>query len=67
VHPVTGATHSWSAPLPDDMKALLAILRDEREIKLNKAKAQTPLGAAMEDDDDDWDEDDYDVETHYIR
>ncbi|MDC7697999.1 23S rRNA pseudouridine(1911/1915/1917) synthase RluD [Vogesella indigofera] len=67
VHPVTGATHSWSAPLPDDMKALLAILRDEREIKLNKAKAQTPFGAAMEDDDDDWDEDDYDVETHYIR
>lgn len=68
VHPVTGITHSWSAPIPDDMKNLLAVLRGEAEARMNKTRAASiPNVAGFDDDDDDWDEDDYDVEVHYIR
>lgn len=65
VHPATGETMSWKSRLPEDMRALLAVLREESEIKRNKVSGkQLPLD---EDDDDDWDEDDYDVEMHYVR
>jgi 23S rRNA pseudouridine1911/1915/1917 synthase len=30
-HPATGETMTWTAPLPDDFKALLAALRDHRD------------------------------------
>ncbi len=59
VHPATGETMSWEAPLPDDMRHLLAILRGESGFE-----------QAIEDgddDEDDWDDDDYDVEVHYVR
>lgn len=52
-HPATGERMSWTSPLPDDMRRVLAALRAEY---------------SHEDvDDDDWDDDDYDVEVHYVR
>jgi len=64
-HPATGETKSWKSRLPEDMRALLAVLREEAEIKRSKVSG-TPI-PLDEDDDDDWDEDDYDVEVHYVR
>ena len=68
VHPATGITRSWKAPLPDDMKAVLELLRTEADEKMAAASAKQALKAAEneDDDDDDWDDDDYDVEVHYV-
>jgi 23S rRNA pseudouridine1911/1915/1917 synthase len=63
-HPVTGETMSWKSRLPQDMRDLLTLLREESAAKLNKSAANPLLD---EDDEDDWDEDDYDVEVHYVR
>jgi 23S rRNA pseudouridine1911/1915/1917 synthase len=55
VHPGTGKSMLWKAPLPDDMNYLLECMRADIE------------GTDMPDDldDDDWNEDDYDVEVIY--
>lgn len=58
VHPATGETMSWSARLPNDMRALLAVLRGEGGFA---------MGGEHDDDDDDWNDDDYDVEVQYVR
>jgi 23S rRNA pseudouridine1911/1915/1917 synthase len=59
----------WKAPLPDDMKQLLALLRAERDEKFAaaNAKAAAKAEALDEEDEDDWDDDNYDVEVHYVR
>lgn len=60
-HPATGETKTWTARIPDDMRALLAIMRGE---------AQELMLANLEEDDldDDWDEsDDEGVEVMYVR
>ncbi|MFC4849873.1 23S rRNA pseudouridine(1911/1915/1917) synthase RluD [Vogesella sp. GCM10023246] len=68
VHPATGISRSWKASVPDDMKAVLEVLRTEAEEKLAAANAKQALKSAeiADDDDDDWDDDDYDVEVHYV-
>lgn len=55
-HPVTGEQMRWSVRLPDDMRHLLATLRGD-----------LPLQRVDETLDDDWNDDDYDVEVHYVR
>jgi len=60
VHPATGKQMSWSARIPDDMRQLLATLRQT-------AYATGSRTASEEDDDEDWDDDDYDVEVMYVR
>lgn len=69
VHPATGKEMGWKAPLPDDMKQLLALLRAERDEKFAaaNAKAAAKAEALDEEDEDDWDDDNYDVEVHYVR
>jgi len=52
-HPATGELMTWSARVPDDMRHLLATLRRPTETSLA--------------DDEDWDDDQYDVEVHYVR
>ena len=67
VHPKTGETVSFEAPIPDDMYYLLSVLRFEAGLDSsldNEEEWQDKLGA---DDDDDWNEDDYDVEVVYVR
>ena len=67
VHPKTGETVSFEAPIPDDMYYLLSVLRLEAGLDSslsNEEEWQDKLGA---DDDDDWNEDDYDVEVVYVR
>ena len=64
IHPVTGREAHWNAPLPDDMKALLATLRDEEGERMRPAEA--PEDWEGEDWNDD-DEDDGDVEVIYVR
>ncbi len=68
VHPATRKEMGWKAPLPDDMKQLLALLRAERDEKFAAANAKAAAKASeFDDDDDDWDDEDYDVEVHYVR
>lgn len=62
-HPATGETMSWEAPMPDDMRHLLAILRGESSFP----QADDASGDDDEDWDDDDDDDDHDVEVHYVR
>ncbi|WP_255987767.1 23S rRNA pseudouridine(1911/1915/1917) synthase RluD [Chitinolyticbacter albus] len=55
VHPLSGKTMTWRAPLPEDFELLIAALRAEQ-------------GLSEEDWDDDWDDDDEDgVEVVYVR
>ena len=67
VHPKTGETVSFEAPIPEDMYHLLSVLRLEAGLDSslsNEEEWQDKLGT---DDDDDWNEDDYDVEVVYVR
>lgn len=67
VHPESGETVSFEAPIPDDIYHLLSVLRLEAGLDSslsNEEEWQDKLGA---DDDDDWNEDDYDVEVVYVR
>ena len=67
VHPTSGETVSFEAPMPADIYHLLSVLRLEAGLdsSLNHADTgQTPAGGQ---DDDDWDDDDYDVEVVYVR
>nr|WP_199066172.1 23S rRNA pseudouridine(1911/1915/1917) synthase RluD [Chromobacterium sp. ASV5] len=64
VHPASGEERSWKAPLPDDFRRLLDLLRGEGAVADDDAFA---YGA--EEDEEDWDEedDDGDVEVIYVR
>lgn len=67
VHPESGETMSFEAPIPDDMYHLLSVLRLESGMDSSlshEAEWQEKLG--QDDEDDDWD-DDYDVEVMYVR
>ena len=54
VHPGSGKAMLWKAPLPDDFLLLLDAMRADQDGVM-----------PVEEDDDDWDEDDYDVEIIY--
>ena len=65
VHPQSGETLQFEAPLPEDIYSLLSVLRLESGL-------DSPLAAQAEwqdkfEDDDDWDDDDYDVEIIYAK
>ena len=65
VHPASGELRSWKAPLPDDFRRLLDLLRGDGALPDEEAFAH-----ADEQDDEDWDdddEDDGDVELIYAR
>ena len=64
VHPESGETVQFEAPLPEDIHHLLSVLR--WECGMDSALSHT-LPPAELDDEDDWDDDDYDVETIYVR
>lgn len=53
IHPATGQQMSWTARIPDDMRQLLATLRNPERPELE--------------DDEDWDDEEYDVEVMYVR
>ncbi|UTH73633.1 23S rRNA pseudouridine(1911/1915/1917) synthase RluD [Chromobacterium sp. IIBBL 290-4] len=65
VHPATGETRSWKAPLPDDFRRLLDVLRGDGA----RADADAFAHASDdEDDDEDWDDDDdSDIEVIYVK
>jgi len=67
VHPKTGETVSFEAPIPDDMYHLLSVLRLEAGLDSSLSKEEEWQDKLGTDDDDDWDEDDYDVEVVYVR
>ncbi|WP_047236724.1 23S rRNA pseudouridine(1911/1915/1917) synthase RluD [Chromobacterium subtsugae] len=65
VHPASGELRSWKAPLPDDFRRLLDLLRGDGALPDEEAFAH-----ADEQDDEDWDDDDDDdgdVEVIYAR
>ena len=64
VHPESGETVQFEASLPEDIHHLLSVLR--WECGMDSALSHT-LPPTEPDDEDDWDEDDYDVETIYVR
>ncbi|MDN0077322.1 23S rRNA pseudouridine(1911/1915/1917) synthase RluD [Crenobacter sp. SG2303] len=65
VHPVTGKEMTWKSKLPDDIRHLLSVLRDETGMA--SGHTTTRPSWAEDDSDEDWDDDDYDVEVHYVR
>ena len=66
IHPQNGEEMQFEAPLPQDIYRLLSVLRLESGL-------DSPLGREeewrnkLDDDDDDWNEDDYDVEIVYVK
>ncbi|KUM02683.1 23S rRNA pseudouridine(1911/1915/1917) synthase RluD [Chromobacterium subtsugae] len=65
VHPASGELRSWKAPLPDDFRRLLDLLRGDGALPDEEAFAH-----ADEQDDEDWDDDDDDdgdIEVIYAR
>ncbi|MBR6877100.1 MAG: 23S rRNA pseudouridine(1911/1915/1917) synthase RluD [Neisseriaceae bacterium] len=66
VHPKTDELMSFEAPLPDDMYHLLSVLRLESGLDSSLSK-ETTWQNECENDDEDWNEDDYDVQTVYVR
>lgn len=65
IHPATGEERSWKAPLPDDFRALLDLLRGDGAVADDETFAHGD-GEDEEDWDDD-DDDDSDVEVIYAR
>ncbi|WP_028536572.1 23S rRNA pseudouridine(1911/1915/1917) synthase RluD [Paludibacterium yongneupense] len=61
-HPASGEEMSWCARLPDDMRTLLSALRGDAPERAYVAGEVGP-----DEDDDDWNDDDFDVEVHYVR
>ncbi|MCS3803759.1 23S rRNA pseudouridine1911/1915/1917 synthase [Chromobacterium alkanivorans] len=67
VHPASGEERNWKAPLPDDLRHLLNVLRGDGD-----AADDAPLPQLLDEaEDEDWDEeddeDDGDVEVIYVR
>lgn len=67
VHPKSGETVSFEAPIPDDMYHLLSVLRLEAGLDSSLTREEEWQDKLGGDDDDDWNEDDYDVEVVYVR
>ena len=67
VHPTSGETVSFEAPMPADIYHLLSVLRLEAGLDSSLNHADTGQTPAVGQDDDDWDDDDYDVEVVYVR
>ena len=70
VHPVSGETVSFEAPIPEDMYHLLSVLRLEAGLDSSLSHEdewRERVGQNKDGDDDDWDDDDYDVEVVYVR
>ena len=66
IHPKTGELVSFEAPLPPDIYHLLSVLRLESGLDSSLSHEEEWLDK-LEEDDDDWNEDDYDVEVVYVR
>ena len=66
VHPQTGETVQFEAPIPDDMYHLLSVLRLEAGLDSSLSN-EVEWQNKIDDDDDDWDDDDYDVEVMYVK
>ncbi|MEN3032180.1 23S rRNA pseudouridine(1911/1915/1917) synthase RluD [Chromobacterium amazonense] len=64
IHPATGEERSWKAPLPDDFRTLLDVLRGDGAVADEEAFAH---GAGEDDEDWDDEDDDGDVEVIYAR
>ncbi len=67
VHPKSGETVSFEAPIPPDMYHLLSVLRLEAGLDSSLSNEVEWQDKVAQDDDDDWDDDDYDVEVMYVR
>ncbi|OAM27898.1 RNA pseudouridine synthase [Eikenella longinqua] len=63
-HPESGQIVQFEAPLPEDIHHLLSVLRWECGMDSPLSHNQPP---AEPEDEDDWNDDDYDVETIYVR
>jgi pseudouridine synthase, rluA family len=66
VHPQSGETVHFEAPLPADIYHLLSVLRLESGLD-SSLSHEEEWQERFADEDDDWNEDDYDVETIYVR
>ena len=67
VHPQSGETLSFEAPMPDDMYHLLSVLRLESGMDSALSHHEEWAEKFASDDDDDWNEDDYDVDVVYVK
>ena len=67
IHPKTGETMSFEAPMPDDMYHLLSVLRLESGMDSPLSHHEEWAEKFASDDDDDWNEDDYDVDVVYVK
>ena len=67
IHPKTGETLSFEAPMPDDMYHLLSVLRLESGMDSAISHEQEWAEKFAGEDDDDWNEDDYDVDVVYVK
>ncbi|MGF6146993.1 Ribosomal large subunit pseudouridine synthase D [Kingella potus] len=67
VHPQSGETLHFEAPLPQDIYHLLSVLRLESGFDSPLSREEEWQAHSDADEDDGWDEDDYDVETVYVR
>ena len=63
IHPQTEETVRFQSALPDDIQHLLSVLRLESG---RDSQLSAELSASMDEENDDWNEDDYDVETYYV-
>ncbi len=64
VHPETQEELSFRTPIPEDIHYLLSVLR--LEAGMDSQLGASMSGQQMDDDDDDWNEEDYDVEVRYV-
>ncbi len=66
IHPVSGETVSFEAPIPDDMYHVLSVLRLEAGLDSSLSHEEAYQQLLPVDDEDDWDDED-DVEVIYVR
>ena len=66
IHPQNGEEMQFEAPLPQDIYRLLSVLRLESGLD-SPLSREEEWRNKLDDDDDDWNEDDYDVEIVYVK
>ena len=66
IHPQNGEEMQFEAPLPQDIYRLLSVLRLESGLN-SPLSREEEWRDKLDDDDDDWNEDDYDVEIVYVK
>ena len=66
IHPQNGEEMQFEAPLPQDIYRLLSVLRLESGLD-SPLSREEEWRDKLDDDDDDWNEDDYDVEIVYVK